>query len=138
MPPTGEIVPARARGLRQVSGFLLAVQILSFGHLLLVRHVTCPEHGDFIHVQRSSFGPATADAGSVLQRSILATEPCVDAEHDHCLACVETNRRALLSGPPQVLEHHAFAVSALRGSRAAFFAPIDLIRLSPKSSPPLA
>jgi hypothetical protein len=139
MLPTGKMAGVRARGLRLVGGLLLAVQVLSLGHLLLVHHVTCPEHGEVVHTSHSAGAlPGRMDLGMAgpLQHSIVATEPSEDADHDHCLACVETNRRTLLSGPPQVFAHQAFAVSVAGASRTAFFAPIDLILLSPKSSPP--
>jgi hypothetical protein len=137
---TGKSVCARARGLRLAGVFLLAVQVLSLGHLLVVHHVTCPEHGEVIH---TSHGAATLpwrdDLGTAhaVQHSIAATEPSEGDDHDHCLACVEANRRALLSGPDQTFAHQPFVISVVHATETAFTAPIDLILLSPKGSPPL-
>jgi hypothetical protein len=137
---TGKSVRARARGMRLASVFVLAVQVLSFGHLLLVHHVTCPEHGEVIHTSHSAAalpGRANWDTAGAVQHSIAATEPSEGDDHDHCLACVESNRRTVLSEPAQALAHHTFVISVAGATtRTAFFAPIDLILLSPKSSPP--
>jgi hypothetical protein len=137
---TGKAVRARRRGLRLISQILLAVQLLSFGHLLSSAHVTCPEHGDIIHVQRTqSAMPARLDvAPAAVRQSMVAAEASVESEHDHCLACVDASRRFLLLGQSQpMLAHHAL-VSVVHSARSAFFAPVDLILLSPKNSPPLA
>ena len=49
MPSMGESKRSRRAGMGAASYFLLAAQILSLGHLLLVSHATCPEHGDVVH-----------------------------------------------------------------------------------------
>lgn len=134
---TGKTVRARARGLRLVSQILLAVQILSFGHLLSSSHVTCPEHGDIIHVQRAE-ATATPKLDADVLDSMAATETVSDADHDSCLACVDANRRHLLIGPTQPITSHQLVVTLLPVARSAFFSPVDLILLSPKNSPPLA
>ena len=40
---------ARRASLRATSTLLLAAQLLTLGHLLIVRHTICPEHGEAIH-----------------------------------------------------------------------------------------
>lgn len=137
---TGKALRARARGLRLISQILLAVQLLSFGHLLSIRHVTCLEHGDIIHLQRAETPPNKADgrATGASSHSMEATESAAEAEHDHCLACMDASRRYLLTGPTQPVFVCQVFVSPVPTARSTFSAPVDLILLSPKNSPPLA
>jgi hypothetical protein len=134
-------IRSRSHGLRLVSQILLAMQILSLGHLLLVRHVTCPEHGDIVHVEDSAAAEPdrfVVGMGAPLQHSMGATEPAAAAEHNHCLMCVDANRRCLLTSPAQTCTDRVLAVRVIRDVTTAFFAPVDLILLSPKNSPPSA
>jgi hypothetical protein len=134
---TGQTLRARGRGLRTVSQILLAIQILSFGHLLTVRHLTCLEHGDIIHVEQSA---AKLEVGTHASRqpSLAAAESSVGADHEHCLVCVDANRRSLLAVPEKAFAHHGFGVSVAHAATTTFFTPVDLILLSPKNSPPSA
>jgi len=141
MLPTDNVMHGRARGLRRVSQILLGVQILSLGHLLSVRHVTCPEHGDIIHAQASAGMPAgqlDAGMGALRQHSLAPSEPAAKADHEHCLACVDADHRLLLAGPARAFGDHVFAVSMVDAATTASCTPIDLILLSPKNSPPSA
>jgi hypothetical protein len=138
---TGKAVRARARGLRLISQILLAVQILSFGHLLSTSHVTCHEHGDIIHVQHAATTVSRdvdADARGSAQHSMGGAESSAEADHDHCLACLDAGRRYLVLVPAQPVVAHQVLVGVLHTVRSAFSAPVDLILLSPKNSPPLA
>jgi hypothetical protein len=138
---TGKAAGARVRGLRLISQIILAVQILSFGHLLSSSHVTCPEHGDIIHVQRGESAEARkldAVAGETVLDSMAATESASDADHDSCLACVDANRRNLVMGATLPIVAHQVLVRLVHAARSAFFSPVELILLSPKNSPPLA
>jgi hypothetical protein len=138
---TGNLAGAAPRRLRLTSLILLALQVLSFGHLLLVRHVTCLQHGDIVHVTRAagmSPTPATKERVGWLQVRVAASETTLDADHDHCLACVDTDRRSLAIAAGQSLGDSVVAVGAVCGIRTTFFAPVDLILLSPKNSPPSA
>ncbi len=131
----------RARGLRLVSQILLAVQVLSLGHLLSVRHITCPEHGDIIHVEHSAGALSemlTTGTVALVQHSVAAVEPTAGAEHDHCLVCVDTHRRCLLTGPAQAFAQPVLVVDVVHATPTSLVTPIDLILLSPKNSPPTA
>jgi hypothetical protein len=141
MLPTDKIVATRKRGVRLVSRILLAIQVLSLGHLLLVRHVTCPQHGDVIHlahpIEASTAARDAGQPGSL--RTVAASPVAIEGDHDHCLVCTETNRRfAILAPAAPVLLHVTVVTSAPPPGRDAVFAPIDLLLLSPKSSPPAA
>ena len=138
---TGNLAGAAPRRLRLTSLILLALQVLSFGHLLSVRHVTCLQHGDVVHVTHAAgTSPTPAAKGRVgwLQVGGVANETTLDADHDHCLACVDTDRRSLAIAAGQSLGNDLVAVGALGASRTTFFAPVELILLSPKNSPPSA
>lgn len=136
---TGKAERARARGLRLISQILLALQILSFGHLLSTGHVTCPEHGDIIHVQHgeTSASRQLPYADGHARHSMAAAESTVGADHDECLACADTGRRYLVIGPTPLTFALRGPTRLLHVARAPFFAPVDLILLSPKNSPPL-
>lgn len=139
MRSTGSV--AAPRSLRLTSQILLAIQVLSLGHLLSARHLTCPLHGDIIHVAHLAETPlAPSDEGPAgcLQRSIAAGESSVDADHDHCLACIDTNKRGLPAAAGQSLASEVIVVGLADASRAAVVAPVDLVLLAPKNSPPSA
>lgn len=122
----------------------VVTQLAAFAHFALVRHATCPQHGELIHVE--------ADAAAVRPSPHLAPEPGQDAaalhagdaadahDHDHCVVAV-TGREKVLQpfvylqtspsmhrvvasprGPPVVLAHVAVA----------------LLSVAPKNSPPAA
>jgi hypothetical protein len=136
-----KIARFRAQDLRLVSQMLLVIQLLSLGHLLTVAHITCPEHGDIIHVEPSdsrSHAQSGEDETAPITRSVAAAEPMVGAEHDHCLVCAQANRRCLLTGPAQTFAFHLFITRAAHTLPTVPFAPIALILLSPKNSPPSA
>lgn len=136
---TRRITRARARGLQLVSQILLAVQLLSLGHLLSSHHVTCLEHGDIIHVEHSeTTSPGQVDAEVLVRRSISPAAPAADAEHDHCQVCADANRRYLLTGSAPTFAHYVSVAHVVHDSATVGFAPIELILLSPKNSPPLA
>jgi hypothetical protein len=137
---TGKDMRARARGPRLIGQILLAVQILSLGHLLSVSHVTCLEHGDVIHVQYAGAptGTGESDRTAPLDQSIVVAEPGAAIDHDHCLVCVDANRRGIVGGQSQVSFDCVPVVEGVYVARTAFAAPVDLILLSPKNSPPSA
>jgi hypothetical protein len=139
--PTRRITRARARGLQLVSQILLALQIFSLGHLLSSQHVTCPEHGDIIHIEHSettSPSQVAADGEGLVRRSVAPAGPAADTEHDACRVCADTSRRCLLTGPTPTFAHHVSVAPVVHARGTVGFAPIDLILLSPKNSPPAA
>jgi hypothetical protein len=132
---------ARAQALRLVSQILLAVQLLSLGHLFSVGHTTCPEHGDIVHVEHSAEATSAslAAARDVTRGSYIApTKTSVTAELAHCLVCAESNRRCLLTIPAQTSCLQGLVVTSPHSVSTEAFASVDLILLSPKTSPPLA
>lgn len=136
-----KIARARARDLQLVSLILLTAQLLSFGHLLSAGHATCPEHGDIIHIEHAEGTSTSASAShndAPVRPSLAAAETAMGADHDHCLVCATANRRCLVAGPAQALAACVFVTHVFHAVASASFAPIDLILLSPKNSPPSA
>ena len=134
---------ARWPGMYAISFLLLTVQLMSVGHQLLVSHITCPEHGDIIHVGQSheaSHGQRVAGKEALdhpSQLSIVGTAPRSDSDHDHCLICTITHDRFALFPPvSQRLASIEVVASISPYANAGPFAPVDLIALSPKNSPP--
>ena len=116
----------------------VATQLTGLTHLIMVRHVTCPDHGELVH----SEGPTLASPGDALRTppgtSYRAAPRQADSHgHDHCL--VSLSRREQLSAPVATTTltiAYPWPESApveRVGSRAAGAA---LLRLAPKSSPP--
>ena len=142
MPRTGNSGRVRRPGMHVTSLFLLAVQLLSLGHLLLVRHVTCPEHGDILHASRPYEAlPArlAVDEDASHRQSVAGTAAQAESVHDHCLVCTNTHERfAPLPPASQRVASVEATVPTPPSAETGPFAPVDLILLSPKSSPPAA
>jgi hypothetical protein len=105
-------------------------------HLALTRHQVCVEHGELIHAAHHA---AAAGAPAPFDRPALATNVAPDADgHDHC-AVADHLRQAGLA--PAAEEAPAAPAATLRSpARSADrgHAPIALLSLSPKHSPPAA
>lgn len=110
-----------------------ASQVAPLVHLALVRHATCPEHGELIELGAGAVHGAPAPEGSV-SRSPAAGE---DHEHDHCLLACQPRQDAArvvaLAGSLPATERSA------PGVQPASAAPgVPLLRVAPKQSPPAA
>jgi hypothetical protein len=138
-------LPAAAGRLRRVVGGLcLMAQLLSLVHLALVRHATCVEHDALVHTEPASdtarlAGSPRQDSSARPSATDLVAPLALDsAGHadDHCLA-VGCRRFYLTAGPA---DWSLAPASACAHSPApagiAPPAPVALLRLAPKSSPP--
>lgn len=123
---------------RQIFSFalvalFLAAQVSSFTHELLVRHVTCPEHGELIHADEST-------AGSPAEEPALAVRAAPAAisthGHEHCLACTARRGQLFIAAPTAALVVAPALKLAAGAARRTTPAPVALLRLAPKSSPP--
>jgi len=139
MRETGSSGRAHRPAMHAASLLLLAAQILSLGHLLVARHVTCAEHGDIIDSGQADellHGQPVAQHASHIG-AIRATAPQAEGAHDHCLAYSNTKERfALLAPERQAGPIARAALPILPSFELGPFVPIDLIALSPKNSPP--
>jgi hypothetical protein len=126
---------SRGRSLTALGAYVcLAAQLLAVVHLLVVRHATCPDHGEVTHGvahARDATRPTAADR----------IQPGVAADHadEHCLF-VATRRREMASLHPAAGTVVTSLTSPERLSPPG--APPRLLtrvlRLAPKTSPPAA
>jgi hypothetical protein len=111
----------------------LGGQLSGLTHQLLVRHVTCAEHGELIHADER-----VAHSAPVQGPAVSEAEAGPAHQHEHCLASVSRREKLI----------PAVSVSALPSLApprfVAFVAPgqgalcrLSLLRLAPKSSPPV-
>jgi len=115
----------------------LFLQGSSGGHMLLVEHHRCAEHGELVHggEPQQHAAPEKARAASV---ELLAGMPTSDSDeaHEHCSAFA--NRRdAHLAALGTRAPEHRFEESqdtAVRGATVAVGTP--RFRVAPKTSPP--
>jgi hypothetical protein len=107
-------------------------QVLSGLHFALVNHVTCAEHGELVETGAPVAQPAATSTAPTI--AALAAE---GHGHDHCSIALLRRQQArnsvtsttpLRASPPQV----AFVLPASAPS-----APIDLLSVAPKNSPPV-
>lgn len=125
---------ARARAFALLTGLVcLLGQLGAVVHLGVVRHVRCAEHDALVHAERPGAEAAPVEGAAAL--------PVEAAEHadEHCL--VAELRRTEWQGPTATSTAApaptAPDVPAL-DREVAPAAPVDLLRLAPKSSPPTA
>jgi hypothetical protein len=114
----------------------LATHLAGIVHVLVVRHATCPGHGEMVHgaapvAVRTPLGPGKvargvpADAGEELD--------------EHCLMLATRRREmAALTPTPQPFIHVPAATRLEAPPVVAAVTPRALLRLAPKTSPPVA
>jgi hypothetical protein len=122
---------SRARALTALGAyFCLAAQAVGLLHVLVVRHATCPSHGELVH------GAAVATPRAA-DDTVQAPPAAGEDVDDHCLALA--NRRRDLAALTPVLEQlpaPEVHPRALPPAPAAALAALPLLRLAPKTSPP--
>jgi len=85
----------------------------------------------------ASHGQRAAREDASGRSSIEGIAPRADSGHDHCLICTITHDRFALFPPvSQRLASIEVVASISPYANAGPFAPVDLIALSPKNSPP--
>ncbi|HEY0712673.1 MAG TPA: hypothetical protein VGF45_08370 [Polyangia bacterium] len=124
--------------------FSLFAQGTGLAHLALVSHVQCYEHDALAHADGQAKAAFDSDAALSAQPSHAGTAQIggagESAEHadDHCLAAGLRQRETILSGPAVAAERadttRLAPAMPLVGEVPA--APVPLILLAPKSSPP--
>lgn len=131
---------ARARAFVALGAHLcLAAHLAGLLHVVLVRHATCPSHGEMVH--GDVIAVSAAPAGDDSRRSV-SDHPVKGPEEpdDHCLY-LATRRQDLAALSPgstsAILPASAVAPSAPAPAHA-FVDPSALLRLAPKTSPPAA
>jgi len=124
------------RGYALLGLLALFLQGSTGGHMLLVEHSRCAEHGELVHGGE----PHPHSVTRALQLPSPAVWGTPDAgskdAHEHC--SVSANRRDVLdaivdAGAP---EHRYEAPQALSAHDPVIVAPTPRFRVAPKTSPP--
>jgi len=119
-----------------IAALFLAAQLSTFGHLLFQRHVACA-HGELIHVDESPAHPVVAPTEEPELAYRAGPNVASSHAHDHCLTCIAGRERLMSVSPASGLVLAPVSkdvAGAARGPCAP--APVALLRLAPKSSPP--
>jgi hypothetical protein len=128
---------ARARALAVFGAYLcLATHLAGIVHVLVVRHATCPGHGEMIHGGAPAAAQTPPPAEKVARGVLPESAEEVD---DHCLMMATRRREmATLAPAPQGLVE-APAVARLEALPVPTSFPArTLLLLAPKTSPPSA
>ena len=131
----------RRASMRAISTLLLAAQLATLGHLLIVRHTICPEHGEMIHSglpsQAQTIRPP--HQGSAADPALGGGAPPAEHAHDHCLARANPRERFALLPALDSMFGPLPAATKLPPRLAVAVAPaVAVLRLAPKNSPPSA
>lgn len=139
MPPTLSHVPRTVviqRACTLAGLFVLVLQGSMGGHMLLVKHSRCPEHGELVH--NSDAHPRTAqELPSPASREMRGCPNGDTAEaHDHC--SVSASHR---DGRVAIIEREARAHPCVESQGiavrdAVVVARTPRFRVAPKNSPP--
>src|SRR3954447_6341457 len=128
---------ARARALAGFGAYLcLATHLAGIVHVLVVRHATCPGHGEMIH----GGAPTAAQTPPPAEKAARGVLPEAAEEADeHCLMLATRRREmATLTPAPQGLVETP-AVARLEALPVPTSFPVrTLLLLAPKTSPPFA
>jgi hypothetical protein len=127
--------------MRATSTLLLAAQLATLGHLLMVRHTICPEHGEAIHAASPSEAQALRASPEGLVSGPALGGGATPAEHadDHCLARANTRERFALLPIPEAITGPLLATATLPSLSSVAVAPaVAVLLLAPKNSPPSA
>ena len=82
----------------------LFLQGSSGGHMLLVEHTQCAEHGELVHGSEArahrSHAPSSAEGSATVE----AHEAGADDSHEHCLLCADRRATAAASAGSVVVD----------------------------------
>jgi hypothetical protein len=132
---------SRCASLRATSTVLLAAQLLTLGHLLIVRHTICPEHGEAIHSaspgETQALRPSHEGATNAPALDVGATP--AEHAHDHCLAQANTRERLALLPAADLMTGPLLLAPPLPSLASIALTPaVAVLLLAPKNSPPWA
>jgi hypothetical protein len=114
-------------------------QVLGLAHLLLTRHVVCPEHGELIHVgDAAAHGLTAAPAEEKTEGSYRGrSESAAFDVHDHCsVSALRREQPSLRQAPATLVNACAPAPVARVAHSVACPSLIAILQLAPKGSPP--
>jgi hypothetical protein len=127
-----------------VAVLVVFTQFSSFAHMLLVRHATCPEHGELIHPDEDGAAPAHHDAVASHDKSQgpsieSGPESANGHGHDHCAVLAHRRDSTTLAAASNCpLPVPPPALAGIDGHRQILTpASFALYLLAPKNSPPV-
>jgi hypothetical protein len=130
-----------------VASLLLAANLLAFWHQATVAHARCAEHGELIHgaadgddYADADAAPRAAEVDDAVVRLVARGAGAGDADddHDHCEICPLTRDGLRFEPPVQVATPVLrVAVAVTPPVERDIVVAIDLVRVAPKTSPPV-
>lgn len=130
---------SRRAHMHATSALLLAAQLFTLGHLLIVRHTICHEHGEAVHSGTPSEAPAlhliheSATGEPALGSGAAAAEHA----HEHCLAQANTRERFAWLPTADLLPGALPSAKPLPSLATVALPPaVAVLLLAPKNSPP--
>lgn len=128
---------ARSRlGSLAIAAALVAGQLAPAGHDLLVRHVVCAEHGERTHASSTGAGASDEELAPLASDALTAARDASRAdEHEHCRTVVLRGRGVRTHA--EVAVRRAPPATATPFERDPAPPSIAILRLAPKSSPPI-
>ena len=131
----------RRASMRATSTLLLAAQLVALGHLLVVRHTICPEHGEAIHSESPGDAQTlgSSQEGAAADPTLGAGAPTAEHAHDHCLALANPRERFVPLPAPDVMPGPVLVAATLPSLAIVGVTPaVPVLLLAPKNSPPWA
>jgi hypothetical protein len=118
--------------------FALFLQGSSGGHVLLVEHTRCAEHGELVHGQPAHLHVATAHEeaeakGPTFKKHAPASE---EEPHGHCALCADRRDAVAEVDAPQLRLGFARITAPLLTEDPALVLQSRRFRIAPKNSPP--
>jgi hypothetical protein len=113
----------------------LFLQGSSGGHMLLVEHTRCAEHGELVHGSEAHAHRSHAPSAAEGSATVEAHEAGADDSHEHCLLCADRRATAAASAGSVVIDIRTRdAAPGLRTVHELAGPPQH--RIAPKNSPP--
>ena len=114
----------------------LFVQGSSGGHMLLVAHTRCAEHGELVHEggvhHHETVGHAETDAAAVRD----ASDTDVDEAHEHCALSVDRRDACGAVDDSRLLARIADAPEDFTPTHSFVVSKAKRFQIAPKNSPP--
>jgi hypothetical protein len=131
-----KVMTARARALAALGAYLcLLGQVVGLAHVLLVRHATCPSHGELVHG-----GPPPAEVAPLADdTSVRSTAPESEELDEHCLFLATRRREMAGLVPARTISIQPAGMVRLESPPAIpVLTTRALFLVAPKTSPPIA
>ena len=105
------------------------------GHMLLVEHRQCAEHGGLVHGGEAHAHESHAPSATEASATVDAHEEGADDSHEHCLLCADRRATAAASADSLVIDMSARNAAPTPQTADELAGP-PLHRTAPKNSPP--